>query len=312
MNDKHIVIGTRASELALWQAEFVKKLIKRQYPQLTIDLKLITTKGDQILDTALDKIPDKGLFTKELEVALLDGSIDLAVHSLKDLQVNLPDGLILGAITERYSPEDVIISKEKKLSLRKLRRNAVIATGSTRRQAQIRYIRKDIQIEELRGNINTRINKYLNSNWDAIILAKAGVERLGLEEYISAKLDVREMLPAVGQGALAVEIREDNAFAKELLKKLNHQDTEIAVRAERAFLRRLGGGCKNPIAALAKIKGPSILIDGLVATVDGKNYFRSTISGSKMEPEIVGKKLAESVYNMGAKKIMKEIKKIGG
>lgn len=315
MNTKRVLIGTRASELAIWQAEYVKKIIKRQYPQLDINLKLIKTQGDKVLDTALDKIEGKGLFTKELENELLSGEIDIAVHSLKDLPTDLPQGLILGAITERQSVEDVIVSKEKKMSIRKLPKKAVIATGSLRRQAQVRYFRKDISILDLRGNIQTRIKKYLESDWDAIIVAKVGLERLGMEEYISGILETKDMLPAVGQGALGIEIRQDDTFVKELLKKVNHSNTEIEVKAERAFLRRLGGGCKTPIAAYAKLRkntmGQTILlIDGLVATVDGKNYFRSTISGSPNEPEKVGFALAESVLKMGARKIIREIQKL--
>ncbi|ROL61308.1 hydroxymethylbilane synthase [Bacteroidetes/Chlorobi group bacterium ChocPot_Mid] len=314
MNTKRVLIGTRASELAIWQAEFVKKIIKRQYPQLDINLKLIKTEGDKVLDTSLDKIEGKGLFTKELENELLAGEIDMAVHSLKDLPTDLPTGLVLGAITERQSVEDVIVAKEKRMSIRKLPKKAVIATGSLRRQAQVRYFRKDISILDLRGNIQTRIKKYLESNWDAIILAKAGLERLGMEEYISGVLETREMLPAVGQGALGVEIRQDDAFVKELLKKVNHLNTEIEIKAERAFLKRLGGGCKTPIAAYAKLKKNTmgqiiLLIDGLVATTDGKNYFRSTISGSPDNPEKVGINLAESILKMGAKKIIKEVRK---
>lgn len=310
MKDKRILIGTRASELAIWQAEFVKKMIKRQYPQMDINLKLIKTEGDKNLEIALDKIDGKGLFTKELENELLSGGIDIAVHSLKDLPVDLPAGLTLGAVTERHSVEDVIISKEKRLSIRKLRKNAVIATGSLRRKAQVRYFRKDITIHDLRGNIETRIKKYLESDWDAIILAKAGIERLGLEEYISGVLEIREMLTAVGQGALGVEIRQDDTMIKEILKKIHHQNTFLEIRAERSFLKRLGGGCKAPIAAYAKFKNNTILIDGLVATVDGKNYFRSTISGSANDPERVGISLAESVLKMGARKIINEIKNI--
>ncbi len=306
MKDRKIIIGTRASDLAIWQAEFVKKKIKRDFPQLEIEIKTITTKGDQILDKPLDKIDDKGLFTKEIEKELLEGKIDLAVHSLKDLQVYTPKGLILGAVPERQSPEDVIVAKEKRLSIRKLKKNAVVATGSLRRKAQILYFRKDIQIVDIRGNINTRIKKFLESDWDAMILAKVALERLGLEEYISADLDFKEMLPAVGQGALGIEIREDDDYIKSLIRRINHEDTEMCVRAERAFLRRLGGGCKNPIAAHAKIKGISLLIDGLVATEDGKLYFRSTVYGSKNEPEKVGRKLAESILNMGANRIIKD------
>jgi len=317
MDNRRILIGTRASELAIWQAEFVKKFIKRQYPQLDINLKLIKTEGDKVLDTALDKIEGKGLFTKEIENELLSGEIDIAVHSLKDLPTDLPQGLILGAITERQSAEDVIVSKEKRMSIRKLPKKATIATSSLRRQAQVRYFRKDITILDLRGNIQTRIKKYLESDWDAIILAKAGLERLGMEEYISGVLEIKDMLPAVGQGALGVEIRHDDSLVKELLKKVNHQNSEIEIKAERAFLKRLGGGCKAPIAAYAKLHKNSmgkiiLLIDGLVATVDGKNYFRSTISGSPNEPEKAGITLAESVLKMGARKIIKEVRNIAG
>jgi hydroxymethylbilane synthase len=309
MKGKRILIGTRSSELAIWQAEFVKKKLKKAYPQLTIDLKLVTTKGDKILDLPLEKIDGKGLFTKELENEILDGKIDMAVHSLKDLEVDLAPGLILAAVTKRGSIEDVIISKQKKLSIRKLPKNAVIATGSLRRRAQVKYFRKDVKIEDLRGNISTRIKKYLDSQWDAIILAKAGVERMGLEEHISAVLDTREMLPAVGQGALVIEIREDNEFAKEILRSVNDVKTETEITAERAFLRKLGGGCKTPIAAYANTKGNKLLIDGLVATVDGKNYFRSTIAGSINDPQKTGEKLAVSILRMGAKNIIKEINK---
>ncbi len=307
MKGKRIIIGTRSSELALWQAEYIKKLLSKQFPQLTVDLKLVKTKGDTILDVALDKIEGKGLFTKELENELLEGSIDMAVHSLKDLQVDIPEGLTLASVTKRHSVEDVIISKEKNMSIRKLRKKAVIATGSLRRRAQVKYFRKDITIEDLRGNINTRIMKFIESDWDAIILAKAGLERLGMEEHISGVLEIKEMLPAVGQGALGVEIKTDNDFIKEILQKITHHETSLETSAERAFLKRLGGGCKTPIAAYAKIKGNNILIDGMVATVDGKNYFRSTISGMKSEPEAVGKKLAESILKMGANKIIKDI-----
>ena len=257
-------------------------------------------------DKPLDKIEDKGLFTKEIEKELLEGKIDLAVHSLKDLQVFTPKGLILGAVTERHSAEDVIIARQKKLSIRKLPKNAIVATGSLRRKAQILYLRKDIQIVDVRGNIGTRIKKFLESNWDAMILAKAGLERLGMDEYISAELDFNEMLPAVGQGALGIEIRENDESIKSLIRKLNHEDTEMCVRAERAFLRRLGGGCKNPIAANAKIKGISLIIDGLVATEDGRYYYRSTVYGSRNEPEKIGRKLAESILNMGANKIIRD------
>ncbi|MFH1049833.1 MAG: hydroxymethylbilane synthase [bacterium] len=313
MENRRILIGTRASDLAIWQAEFVKKFIKRQFPQMDINLKLIKTEGDKVLDTALDKIEGKGLFTKEIENELLSGEIDIAVHSLKDLPTDLPAGLILGAVSERQSVEDVMVSKTKRMSIRKLPKKAVIATGSLRRQAQVRYVRKDITIHDLRGNIQTRIKKYLESDWDAIILAKAGLERLGMEEYISGVLEIRDMLPAVGQGALGIEIRHDDNFIKELLKKVNHPNTAIETRAERAFLKRLGGGCKTPIAAYAKIRKNTmgqlmLLIDGLVATVDGKNYFRSTISGSLEFPEKAGIALAESVLKMGARKIIKQIR----
>lgn len=306
---KKLTIGTRGSDLALWQTNFIAKKIKRYFPQIEIEIKTIKTKGDKILDKALDKINDKGLFTKELELSILSGEIDFAVHSLKDLPTSLPNGLKLAAVSERYSPEDVIIAKKKNLSIKRFSKKAIIATGSLRRKAQLLYIRKDLKIVDLRGNINTRIKKFLESDWEAMILARAGVERLDLDEYISSIIDVKEIVPAVGQGALAIETKIDSSELQPILKKINHEQTEIETRAERAFLKRLGGGCKTPIAAYAKIKNNKLFIDGLASSPDGKQYFRSATAGNINNPEKIGINLAESVLKMGAKKIIKNITK---
>ncbi len=304
---KKLVIGTRGSDLALWQTNFVAKKIKRYFPQIEIETKIIKTKGDQILDKALDKINGKGLFTKALENELLSGEIDLAVHSLKDLPTYLPKGLILAAVTERHSPEDVIISKKKHLAIKRFSKKATIATGSLRRKAQLLYIRKDLNVVDVRGNVNTRIKKFLESDWEAMILARAGVERLDLDEYISSIIDVKEMVPAVGQGALGIEAKADNSELQIIMKKINHINTEIETKAERAFLKRLGGSCKTPIAAYAKIKNNRLFLDGLVSTEDGKQYFRSATAGNINNPEKIGINLAESVLKMGAKTIIKKI-----
>lgn len=304
---KKLIIGSRGSDLALWQSNFVANKIKRFFPQIEIEIKIIKTKGDQILDKALDKINDKGLFTKELENELLLSNIDLAVHSLKDLPTYLPRGLKLAAVTERYNPEDVIIAKKKNMSIKRFSKKATVATGSLRRKAQLLYIRKDLNIVDIRGNVNTRIKKYLESDWEALILARAGVERLDLDEHISSIIDVKEMVPAVGQGALAIETKVDNTDLQVILKKINHENTEIETRAERAFLNRLGGGCKTPIAAYSKIRNNKLFLDGLVSTEDGKQYFRSASAGNMNNPEKLGINLAESVLKMGAKKIIKKI-----
>jgi len=303
----NLVIGSRGSELALWQASFIKKELERKNKNLSVEVRIINTKGDNILDVALSKIGDKGLFTKELENELLKGSIDIAVHSLKDLQTIIPDGLILAAVTKRHAVEDVLISRKKGIKINQLIENATVATGSLRRRSQILHIRPDIIIEELRGNVPSRIKKFLDSKWDAIILARAGVERLNLTEYISSIIPLSQILSAVGQGALGIEIRKDNLFAIDAVQKIHHENTSIAARAERSLLKVLEGGCQVPIGAYAQVTSHGLYIDGLVSAIDGSITFRERIRGSKLNPEKLGEKLAKSLLKAGAKDILKDI-----
>lgn len=290
-----LIIGTRSSRLALWQAEYIKRLVKDIHPEMEIELKLIKTKGDEILDISLDKFEDKGIFTKEIENELLKGTIDLAVHSLKDLQTELPEGLKLGAVPDRHRVEDVLIAREKGIGIDDLKLNAIIATGSVRRKAQLLHRRPDLKIVVIRGNVNTRIDKFLKSDWDGMVLAAAGVERLGLEEFISSYIPSDIILPAVGQGALGIEIREDDIITEEIIKEINHEPTLIAVTAERAFLIALGGGCKTPIAALGIVNGKELTLEGLVASTDGKNVKRKKIIGNINNADSIGKRLASQL-----------------
>ena len=305
---KHkIVIGSRGSELALWQANFIKSELEKKHKNLLVKIKIFKTKGDKILDVALSKIGDKSLFTKELETALLQKKIDLAVHSLKDLQTKIPAGLKLAAVTKRHNVEDVLIARKKGTTIFSLKENAVVGTGSLRRRSQLLHIRPDIKTEELRGNVPTRIKTFLNSNWDAIILARAGVERLKLNKFISSFIPTEVMLPAVGQGALGIEIREDNKIADEIVQSIHHDDTYLAVLAERALLRTLEGGCQVPIGAFAEVKSTGLDLDALVGKLDGTLTLRKKSRGSKKYPEKLGIKLAKDLLKAGANEILDEI-----
>lgn len=302
-----IIIGSRGSELAFWQANFTKRELEKNNKNLHVEIKIIKTKGDKILDVALSKIGDKSLFTKELEVALLNKEIDLAVHSLKDLQTKIPDGLKLAAVSKRHNVEDVLIARKKETTIFSLKENAVVGTGSLRRKSQLLHLRPDIKTEELRGNVPSRIKTFLNSNWDAIILARAGVERLKLSKFISSFIPVDIMLPAVGQGALGIEIREDNKIVNEIVQSIHHEDTYIAVLAERALLRTLEGGCQVPIGAFAEVKSTGLYLDALVGSLDGALTFRKKVRGSKTYPEKLGIQVAKDLLKAGAKEILNEI-----
>lgn len=304
-----IVIGSRGSELALWQSYFIKNELERLNSKISVEIRIIKTKGDKILDVALSQIGDKSLFTKELEVELLNKKIDIAVHSLKDLPTKLPDGLMIGAVSKRHPVEDVLIARKKGATLLNLRENAKIATGSLRRRSQILHFRPDIQIEELRGNVPSRIQKFLASDWDGIILARAGVERLKLNKFISSVISSEQIVPAVGQGALGMEIHEENIIAHELLHLIHNVDAYTAVMAERALLRTLEGGCQVPIGALAEVKQNGLYLDAYVGTIDGSLAFRSTVRGSKSDPEALGIKLATNFLKAGAGTILDEIYK---
>ena len=308
MNKKtKVVIGSRGSDLALWQANYIKKELERKYRNIVVDIKIINTKGDKILDVALSKIGDKNLFTKELEIQLLEKKIDLAVHSLKDLQTQIPDGLKLSAVTKRHGVEDVLIARKKGITILKLKEGATVATGSLRRGCQLLHLRPDIKIVDLRGNVPTRIEKFLKSDWDAIILARAGVERLKLKKYISSYIHTDLMLPAVGQGALGIEIHKDNLFIDELLQKIHHEETYSAVLAERSLLKTLEGGCQVPIGAIAQVKTNGLYLDAMVGSLDGAITFRKRMRGSKNKPEILGKSLAIDLLKAGAKSVLNKI-----
>ncbi len=306
---KKITIGTRGSELALYQTNFVKSLLIKKFPHLEIEIKIIKTKGDKILDVPLAKIGDKGLFTKELENELLEGKIDLAVHSLKDLETKIHEDLIIAALTKRHKINDVLISRKKGETLKSLNPHSKIGTGSLRRKAQLLHLNPHFQIFDLRGNVTTRIQKFLNSDWDAIILARAGIERLGLQKYISSIIPVNVILPAVGQGALGIECRKDDVELIKVLRKINHNPTEIETTAERAFLRTLGGGCQVPIACYAKIKDDHLTIEGKILSLDGELCFHKKLTGSYKNSEKLGERLALQLLKAGASEIIDEIYK---
>ena len=309
---KKIILGTRGSELALWQANYIKKELEKNNREITIQIKIIKTSGDKILDVALSKIGDKSLFTKELEIALINKKIDLAVHSLKDLQTEIPDELQLGAVTKRHNIEDVLIARKRGITIDDLKEGAVVATGSLRRKCQLLHLRPDINVIDLRGNVATRINKFLKSDWDAIILARAGIERLRLKKYISSFISTHVLLPAVGQGALGVEIHKENNFVKELLHSIHHSDTYRAILAERSLLRTLEGGCQVPIGAAAEVKANGLYLDAMVGSLDGSITFRKKVRGSKTSPEKLGKSLAKDLLRAGAKSILEDIYKTSG
>lgn len=306
MTDKTIKIGTRGSKLALWQANWVKSALNARNISIAVELVPIKTRGDKILDVPLAKVGGKGLFVKEIEDALLNGHIDLAVHSMKDMPSEIPDGLCIGAIPEREIPQDVLISK-KGLMLHDLKPGARIGTSSIRRSAQLLHARPDLVILPLRGNLDTRLKKLKTENLDAIILAAAGVKRLGLEKSITEYLDENVMLPAVGQGALCIEIRQNDPEIEQIIAVLNHRETWSVVMGERAFLNRLEGGCQVPIAAHGKIEKNRFTLCGLVASVDGTTVIKETLSGPEDSSESIGVNLAERLLSKGAKSIMENL-----
>ena len=304
---KKIIIGSRGSELALRQANFVKRELEKKHQQIIAEIKIVKTKGDKILDVALSKIGDKSIFTKELETQLIARKIDIAVHSLKDLQTQLPEELKLAAVSKRHPVEDVLIAKKKGTTLDNLRENAIVATGSLRRKCQLLHLRPDIKVVDLRGNVPSRIQRFLKSDWDAVILARAGIERLNLKKYISSYISTNHILPAVGQGAIGIETHIENNFVNDLLLSLHDENTYIAVVAERALLRKLEGGCQVPIGAFAEVKSNGLFLDSLIGSLDGTLTFRKKMRGSKNNPEQLGVKLANNLLNAGAKEILYEI-----
>lgn len=303
MRERKLIIGSRGSELALWQTHFVKEKLESFFSEIHLEIKIIKTTGDKMLDVALAKIGDKGLFTRQIETALLDKKIDLAVHSLKDLQTVQPAGLTIGAVSARELPNDVLISK-KYASIDDLPRNAKVATGSLRRRSQILHYRPDLEIFEIRGNVPTRIKKFEESDLDAMILAYAGVHRLNLDSYIKQIIPFEIMIPAVSQGAMAIEIRSGDEEIKELLQKLNDENTSFCVAAERSFLRTLEGGCQVPIGANARLENDKVYLEGVVGNLFGSVNLRDSISGDKKDAVDLGKLLAEKLIEKGANKLL--------
>lgn len=308
MTRQEFRIGTRGSPLALYQANWVKERLVQFYPHLKVTLIKIKTTGDKIQDAPLAKIGGKGLFVKEIEEALIQRGIDLAVHSIKDVPTELPKGLHLSAITKREDPRDVFISKDGTL-LKNLPQGAKIGTSSLRRQAQLLYFRSDFEMIPLRGNLDTRLKKLKTMNLDGIILACAGVKRLGLEERITEIISTEVSLPAIGQGSLGIETRMDDEEVEEKIRFLNDPPSAIAISAERAFLKKLGGGCQVPIAAFGQTVGSILQIDGMVGTIDGKRLIHDHVEGPIEEAESLGIELAEMLLNKGAEEILKEIYK---
>ncbi len=303
-------LGTRGSKLALWQAEHVKNALAAAVPDLQVEIHIIKTTGDKILDVALSKIGDKGLFTREIEKELLEEKIDIAVHSMKDLPSRLEEGLGIGAVLPRENPQDVLIS-DIKGRLMDLPDGAVLGTSSLRRKAQIKYVRPDIQVADLRGNVETRIRKMREEGMDGIILAYAGVKRLGYESLISEHLDYDLLMPAAGQGAIAVEMRAVDPEVFEIIRLINDEQTRIEVEAERSFLAELEGGCQVPIAAAAGFRGDSLILKGLVASLDGQDILRAEMTGSMEQPAQLGQDLGRQLLEAGAGRILDRIRHMG-
>ena len=303
-------IGTRDSKLAMWQAEHVARLIREVPGTPPVRLVTITTVGDQVLDTPLSKVAGKGFFTKEIEQALLDGSVDLAVHSLKDLETRIPSGLMLAVILEREDPRDVLIGPAG-ATVDGLPAGASIGTSSLRRRALLAHWRSDLRINDLRGNVPTRIGKYLDGEYDALILAAAGVKRLGLEKHVAEYLPTDRMYPAVSQGAVAVQIRDGDDATLEWIAPLDHGDTRFATLAERALLRRLEGGCQVPVGGLATITARSLMLSATICSLDGSTIVEGSETGSVERCEEIGQTLAEDLLARGGAGILEGIREQG-
>ena len=303
---KLIKIGTRASLLAMAQSTNIKNLIEKQYPDVTVELVKIVTKGDKILDVPLAMVGGKGLFVKELEDAMLQHDVDMAVHSMKDVPAELPDGLHLGIITKREDPRDAFISNEYK-TFADLPAGARIGTSSLRRKSQLGLLRKDLAIQDLRGNLDTRLRKLDEKQYDAIILAAAGLNRLKLSHRATSYFSPVEMLPAVGQGAVGIELRKADEELLQGLLFLQDEATSVAVTAERGFLARLEGGCQVPIGAFAEVNGSQFTLTGLVASVNGEVMVKKEVTGNSADAEAIGRQLAEEILTMGGKEILEEV-----
>jgi hydroxymethylbilane synthase len=302
-------IGSRKSQLALVQTYWVQEQLQKHFPKISFEVHTMATQGDKILDVALAKIGDKGLFTKELEQGMLNQEIDFAVHSLKDLPTRLPDGLVLGVITERENPADALVvhEKYKDQQIDTLPEGAVIGTSSLRRLAQLRYHFPHLQFKDVRGNLNTRMAKLDAGEYDALILAVAGLERLGMNDRIHQVLPKEISLHAVGQGALGIECRAEDTDLISVLKAIEHPETRDRCLAERAFLRDLEGGCQVPIGVNTEINGENLTLTGIVASVDGQNMVQDTVTGTRSDADKLGKELAKRLREQGAQEILDKI-----
>ena len=303
---RKLIIGSRGSRLALQQAAMVKDLIQNQNPELEIEIKIIKTQGDIILDTPLGKIGDKGLFTKELENALLHRKIDLAVHSMKDLPIEIPTGLEIAAILQREDPHDAFVS-HKYNNLHELPKHATVATSSLRRRAQVLAFRSDLQTVDIRGNVDTRLRKMISLNYDGMLLAVAGLKRLQLDSEIKEIIAEEVILPAVGQGALGIEVRQDDRYTLKQVQPLNHQPTAQAVAAERALLQALGGGCQVPLGALARVEKNRLNLKAIICDLEGTVVVKGQKSGKSNIAEQIGFELAHQLIANGASKILESI-----
>ncbi len=308
MKDK-IIIGTRGSRLALWQANHVAELLRAAFPAVRAETKIIETTGDAVLETALSKIGDKGLFTRQIEEKLLRGEIDLAVHSLKDLQTVQPRGLIIGAVTKRETPNDALVAKNFS-TIDDLPFNAKVATGSLRRRSQLLNYRNDLQIFEIRGNVPTRLKKFQESDLDAMILAFAGLHRLELDAHIKQIVPVEIMIPAVAQGVVGVEIRSDDFQMREILSRINDAETAKCVAAERSFLRALEGGCQVPIGGFAQLENGKIYLRGFVGSIDGDETMRDSIVGDAENAAALGAELAARMIASGANRLLENTRNV--
>lgn len=303
---KTLRIATRKSPLAVWQAEHVAARLRQIHPTLTIELVRMVTQGDKILDSPLSKVGGKGLFVKELESALYEGRADIAVHSLKDVPMTLPEGLHLAVVMERHSPFDAFVSNQFD-RLDALPEGATVGTSSLRRSLQISERYPHLDIKDLRGNINTRLQKLDDGQYDAIILAESGLQRMGFDDRITAVLTPEVSLPAVGQGALGIECRENDAEVESLLAALEHPPTRLRVTAERAMNHRLNGGCQVPIGAYAELVGDQLRLRGMVGQPDGSEVFRQDLAGSPDDPEALGVRVAEDLLSQGADRVLKTL-----
>jgi hydroxymethylbilane synthase len=306
MTERKIKIGSRGSPLALWQAKWIKGQLENQYPDIPVEIVIIKTSGDKIQDVPLAKIGGKGLFVKEIEEALLRKDIDFAVHSMKDMPIKFPYALCIASVTKRENPFDALISKNN-IKLDELPKGAKVGTGSLRRVSQLLHYRSDLDLVPLRGNLDTRIKKLKTEGLDAIILAAAGLIRMGWEDKISEIIGPEILLPAMGQGAVGIEARKNDVDNQILLADLDDENTHLALDAERAIVTQLEGGCNVPIGAFATIEADEITVQGLVASLDGKILHKQVIKGNKVQAVKLGKELGEALIDMGGDKIMNKI-----